>query len=58
VYKGRNLVAAPGNYTCQGRYEVRGNYIDYWDDTGFTADGTFVEEDVLHHGGMVFHRER
>ena len=42
----------------QGRYEVRGNHIDYWDDTGFTADGTFVEADVLHHGGMVFHRER
>ena len=42
----------------QGRYEVRGNHIDYWDDTGFTADGTFVSENELHHGGMVFHRER
>ncbi len=21
------------------------NHIDYWDDTGFTADGTFVGED-------------
>jgi hypothetical protein len=40
-----------------GRYEVRGNHIDYWDDTGFTADGTFVSEDVLHHGGMTFYRE-
>ncbi|WP_307787122.1 Atu4866 domain-containing protein [Mycolicibacterium mengxianglii] len=40
-----------------GRYEVRGNHIDYWDDTGFTADGTFVSEDVLHHGGMIFYRE-
>lgn len=42
----------------QGRYEVRGNHIDYWDDTGFTADGTFVENDVLHHGGMIFYREK
>ena len=42
----------------QGRYEVKENHIDYWDDTGFTADGTFVTEDVLHHAGMVLHRER
>ncbi|WP_185983108.1 Atu4866 domain-containing protein [Aureimonas mangrovi] len=41
-----------------GRYEVNGTHIDYWDDTGFTADGTFVDEDTLHHGGMVFRRER
>ncbi|WP_052365294.1 Atu4866 domain-containing protein [Halotalea alkalilenta] len=41
----------------QGRYEVNGNHIDYWDDTGFTADGTFVDDDELHHGGMIFHRE-
>lgn len=42
----------------QGRYEVRGNRIAYWDDTGFTADGTFVNLDELHHGGMVFYRRR
>ncbi len=42
----------------QGRYEVRGNEIFYWDDTGFTADGTFVNDDELHHGGMIFYRER
>jgi ketosteroid isomerase-like protein len=42
----------------QGRYEVRGNHIDYWDDTGFTADGTFVTDDELHHGGMIFRREK
>jgi hypothetical protein len=42
----------------QGRYQVTDNYIYYWDDTGFTADGTFVEDDVLHHGGMVFYREK
>lgn len=40
----------------QGRYEVKGNQIDYLDDTGFTADGVFVDENTLHHGGMVFHR--
>jgi hypothetical protein len=42
----------------QGRYVVTGNHINYWDDTGFTADGTFIDKDTLHHGGMVFHRER
>src|SRR5690606_39109550 len=41
-----------------GRYEVRGNDIHYWDDTGFAADGTFVSDDELHHGGMVFYRQR
>ena len=40
----------------QGRYEVRGNQIDYWDDTGFTADGEF-RDGALYHGGMVFHRQ-
>ena len=42
----------------RGRYVVTGNRIEYWDDAGFTADGEFVEDDVLHHGGMIFHRER
>lgn len=41
-----------------GGYTVTGDHIDYLDDTGFTADGTFVSPDVLHHGGMVMHRER
>lgn len=40
----------------RGRYEVRGTEIFYWDDTGFTADGVFIDG-VLHHGGMVLHRE-
>ena len=39
-----------------GRYEVTGKHIDYWDDTGFTADGVFVARDVLHHAGMVLVR--
>jgi hypothetical protein len=42
----------------QGRYVVTGSHIDYWDDTGFTADGTFVDNDTLHHGGMIFYREK
>jgi hypothetical protein len=42
----------------RGRYEVNGNRIEYWDDTGFTADGVFVSTDVLHHGGMIFHRRK
>jgi hypothetical protein len=40
----------------QGRYEVDGNTIFYWDDTGFTADGEFVSDTELHHGGMIFFR--
>lgn len=40
----------------RGRYEIRGNHIEYWDDTGFTADGDFVDRDTLHHGGMIFRR--
>jgi hypothetical protein len=39
-----------------GRYEVTGDHIDYWDDSGFTADGRF-DGDVLHHGGYLFYRE-
>lgn len=39
----------------QGRYEVRGDEIFYWDDTGFTADGKFIDG-VLHHGGMILYR--
>lgn len=41
----------------KGRYEVTGTHIDYWDDTGFTADGDFVDENTLHHGGMVLRRK-
>ncbi|MBB3834574.1 hypothetical protein FHR55_002807 [Xanthomonas arboricola] len=41
----------------QGRYEITGTHIDYWDDTGFSADGQFVTDDELHHGGMVFYRQ-
>lgn len=40
----------------QGRYIVKGNHIDYVDDTGFTADGEFIDG-VLYHAGMVLYRE-
>ncbi len=40
----------------QGRWRLTGNRIDYVDDTGFTADGDFIDG-VLHHGGMVLRRE-
>lgn len=39
----------------KGRYKVTGTHIDYWDDTGFTADGEFIDG-VLHHAGMVLRR--
>jgi hypothetical protein len=40
----------------QGSYTLTGNYINYVDDTGFTADGEF-RDGVLYHGGMVLYRE-
>lgn len=39
----------------EGRYLVTGAHIEYWDDTGFTADGDFING-VLHHGGMILYR--
>lgn len=41
----------------QGRYEIHGNRIYYWDDAGFMADGTFIDG-VLQHAGMLFYREK
>lgn len=41
-----------------GRHEVTGTHIEYRDDTGFTADGDFVDIDTLHHAGMVLRRQR
>jgi hypothetical protein len=40
----------------QGRYVITGTHIEYWDDTGFTADGDFVDANTLHHGGMILRR--
>jgi hypothetical protein len=39
----------------KGRYQIKGDHIDYVDDTGFTADGDFID-DVLHHAGMILRR--
>ena len=41
----------------QGSYKVSGDSIDYVDDTGFTADGKFINSQTLHHGGYVFYKE-
>ncbi len=40
----------------QGSYTIEGNHIEYVDDTGFTADGDFVDG-VLYHAGMVLYLE-
>jgi len=40
-----------------GRYKIRGTYIKYWDDSGFTADGNFTDDNTLHHGGYIFYRQ-
>ncbi|WP_083481244.1 Atu4866 domain-containing protein [Jannaschia donghaensis] len=40
----------------QGRYRVTGDIIQYWDDTGFYADGQF-RNDVLYHAGYILFRE-
>lgn len=38
----------------QGVYWIDGDHIEYRDDTGFAADGHFVDG-VLHHAGMVMY---
>ena len=40
----------------QGRYTIEGDHIEYVDDTGFTADGDFVDG-ILYHAGMVLYLE-
>jgi hypothetical protein len=40
----------------RGNYQISGNHIDYQDDTGFMADGDFIDG-VLHHAGMVLYKE-
>jgi hypothetical protein len=41
----------------RGRYEVAGTHIEYWDDTGFAANGDFADENTLHHAGMILRRQ-
>lgn len=38
-----------------GRYEIQGSHINYWDDSGFIADGEF-RSDMLYHAGIVLYR--
>jgi hypothetical protein len=53
---GRYVEARGDNESAYtGRYRVTDDHIEYWDDSGFTADGEF-RDDVLYHGGMVMHR--
>lgn len=61
----RQMLLANGRYdeargeresAYTGSYQVLGTRIEYVDDTGFSADGTF-DGNVLHHGGYVFYRE-
>ena len=40
----------------QGSYTIEGHHIEYVDDTGFTADGDFIDG-VLYHAGMVLYLE-
>ena len=38
----------------QGEYCIKGDHIEYRDDTGFAAAGDFIDG-VLHHAGMVMY---
>ncbi|MCZ8542245.1 Atu4866 domain-containing protein [Psychrobacillus psychrodurans] len=51
-------VEARGNRESayQGSYIVKDNHIEYVDDTGFTANGDFING-VLYHAGMVLYLE-
>lgn len=40
----------------QGSYNIKGNHIDYKDDTGFTADGDF-KDGILYHAGMILYKQ-
>lgn len=40
----------------RGSYTIKGDHIDYKDDTGFTVDGDF-RDGVLYHAGMVLFKE-
>ncbi|TCB93370.1 hypothetical protein E0H26_22775 [Micromonospora zingiberis] len=61
----RQMLLANGRYdeargeresAYTGSYQISGTRIEYVDDTGFSADGTF-DGDVLHHAGYVFYRQ-
>lgn len=47
---------APGSPTFHGRYEICGNHINYWDDSGFVSGGSFTAGDELRNGDVVLVR--
>jgi len=40
----------------QGSFTITSNYIEYIDDTGFSADGNF-RDGILYHAGMILYKE-
>ena len=46
-----------GASTYRGTYHIRGEHIEYHDDTGFTADGDFLDG-ALHQSGIVMLKEQ
>lgn len=48
--------SACGRSRFRGRYEVCGDHINYWDDTGFVAGGSFATGDELWHGDVLLKR--
>ena len=48
----------PRQSLYSGKFEIKGNYIRYSDDTGFIASGHFSGEDILYYGGHVFYRQK
>ncbi|MBE9583013.1 Atu4866 domain-containing protein [Mucilaginibacter sp. JRF] len=40
----------------QGNYTLKGDHIEYVDDTGFTAAGDF-RNGILYHAGMILYKQ-
>lgn len=51
-------VEARGNRerAYEGRYQLKGDHIEYIDDSGVVAAGDF-QNGILYHGGMVLYRD-
>jgi hypothetical protein len=41
--------------TRQGRYEIDGDKVAYYDDAGLRSDGVY-KDGILYHAGMIFYR--
>jgi hypothetical protein len=56
---GNRYDEARGNHKSAyiGQYWVKGNHIEYKDDTGFTADGDF-KNGILYHAGMILYKQK